>query len=136
MYVPFYTQRCNSHANNGIAVVFSPSSTIPSLITDTPFFHPMPTPKVQCRGCQRWFLPRGLSQHVSKTQETLCRDVLAASRVPRMSSSIHKAAMQPRLGPTHPAPVSTGGSPDHEYNYERGGQLSDAEAVASTQGTR
>ena len=96
----------------------------------------MPTPKVQCRGCHRWFLPCGLSQHVSKTQETLCRDALAASRVLRMSSSIHEAAMQPQLGPTHPAPVSTCGSPDHEYNYERGGQLSDAEAAASTQGTR
>ena len=133
MYVPFYTQRRNSHANNGIAVVFSPSSTIPSLITDTPFFHPMLTPKVQCRGCQRWFLPRGLSQHVSKTQEMLCRDALTASRVPRVSSSIYKAAM---LSPTHPPQVSTGGSYDHKYDHKRGGQLSGAEAAAFTQGTR
>ena len=65
-----------------------------------------------------------------------CWDALTVSQVPLMSPSIHNAAMQTPLGPTHPPPVSTHGLPNHEYNHARDGQMSGGEAVAFTQGTQ
>ena len=96
----------------------------------------MPTSKVQCHGCKRWFQPHRLSQHISKSWEVHCWDALTVSQVPLMSPSIHNAAMQTPLGPTHPPPVSTHGLPNHEYNHARDGQMSGGEAVAFTQGTQ
>ena len=121
------------HANYCTAVVFAP---ICQTLTNTPFFRPMPTSKVQCRGCKRWFQPHGLSQHISKSQEARCRDGLTVSQVPLMSPSSYDMVMQTPLGPTHPSPVSTHGSPDHKYDHARDGQMSGDEAAAFTQGTR
>ncbi len=81
----------------------------------------MSTSRVRCHGCEKWFSHRGLSQHLSKTQWKQCRDALAASRVPRVSSSIQRAATPPLLTPNYPSPVSTG--------------VSDTE-IAVIQGTR
>jgi hypothetical protein len=94
----------------------------------------MPTCRVQCRGCKRWFKPSGLSQHLSKTRDPRCRDALAVSRVPRAaSSSIQHVAMQPPLRPNRASPVSTGGPSGCEYDHARAGraQLSDAGIAVS-----
>ncbi|KAF8489360.1 hypothetical protein F5888DRAFT_1808868 [Russula emetica] len=92
----------------------------------------MLTSRVQCHGCDKWFSPRGLSQHVSKTQDTRCRDTVAASQVSAVSSSIQNAATQPWLSPNCASPVSRGSSPDSEFDHTTCGQLSDTE-IAVTQ---
>ena len=58
-----------------------------------------------------------------------CRDVLTASQVPHVPSSIQHAAAPPLLSPTGGPPVS----PDREYDHTRYSQLSDTE-IAVTQG--
>lgn len=100
---------------------------------NTPFFRAMPTSKVQCRGCEKWFQPSGLSQHLAKTKEARCRDSLNVSQVPRMPSSTPNTATPLSLSSNRAPPVSTGRSPDHEYDYTRHGQLPDAE-IAATRG--
>ncbi|KAN0126472.1 hypothetical protein V8E52_000112, partial [Russula decolorans] len=92
----------------------------------------MPTSKVQCHGCEKWFKPRGLSQHVSKTQERRCRDALAVSRAPCAPSTIPQAATQMPLSANRASPVSIGGPPDHENDLAGHDQPSDPE-IAVTQ---
>jgi hypothetical protein len=88
--------------------------------------------KVQCHGCNKWFNHRGLSQHISRTQDTRCRVTTAISPIPAVSSSIQNAATQPSLSPNCAFPVSRGGSPD-EFDHTICGQPSDSE-IAVTQG--
>jgi hypothetical protein len=40
----------------------------------------MSAPQICCQGCDRVFSPRGLSQHLSKTQDAVCRDAQTTSR--------------------------------------------------------
>ena len=108
---------------------------ISSLISRRPISLPpltfnMMASRVQCHGCERWFSPRGHSQHVSKTRDTRCRDVLTVSRAPRASSSIQRTAAPPLLSPNGALPASRGGS-DTEIAVTRGS--SDIE-IAVTQG--
>jgi hypothetical protein len=64
------------------------SSSAPLLHTLTaahPFnayLPPMNIPQVRCHECDRVFNPRGLSQHLSKTQNSGCRALLTASKMP------------------------------------------------------
>jgi hypothetical protein len=110
-----------------------------------PIFYPlnliMSTSKVQCHGCEKWFSARGLSQHVSKTQERRCQDAFSASRVQFMSSSNQHVATQPPPAdarvwhgpsPICASPVSTGSS-DREDDYAQRDQMLDVE-IAVTRG--
>lgn len=87
--------------------------------------------RVQCHGCERWFSPSGLSQHVSKTGDMRCRDALTVSRFLHASSSIQRAAMPQQLSPNGAPPVSLGRS-DSEIAVTQGS--SDTE-IAATRGS-
>jgi hypothetical protein len=89
-----------------------------------PIFLPPVTPnmlasQVQCHGCERWFSHRGLTQHISKTQDARCRDALTMSQVPYVSSSIQCMATPPQLSLNGASPVSRG-SEDTEIAVTRG----------------
>jgi hypothetical protein len=53
----------------------------------------MNTAQIQCDGCKRWFTPRGLSQHVSKTRNVRCRMVHAAAQDLMATSSVTHAVL-------------------------------------------
>ena len=85
----------------------------------------MLTTQVPCRGCGRFFAPRGLSQHVGKSRDPRCQNALRASRVQAASSSIQRA--------TTPRPLSpNGGVPTPEGGRGCGGDASDAEGAFAT----
>ncbi len=114
-----------------------PLLSVPSSFSVAPFFRPslliVMTPKVQCHGCSRWFSPRSLSQHISKSLEMHCQDTSHGSHVRRASSSTQLSATRLLLSPNHASLVSRGRPPDHEYDHTMGGQLSDGE-IAITRG--
>src|SRR5258708_14885972 len=89
-----------------------PLLSVPSSFSVAPFFCPslliVMTPKVQCHGCSRWFSPRGLSQHVSKSLEMRCCDTSHGSHVRRASSSTQLSPTHLLLSPNHAFLVSTG----------------------------
>jgi hypothetical protein len=92
----------------------------------------MPPTQAPCRGCGRFFAPRGLSQHVSKSQDPRCRSLLRTSQVVAGSSSIqHMAPPPPTLTPNNPVPFSIGGEScaDRENDVE----MSEG-ALATTRG--
>ena len=74
-----------------LPLISCPNPILPSC----PLHLIMLTTQVQCRGCGRPFTPRGLSQHVSKTQDPRCRSALSTSRVPTASSSAQNAVIPP-----------------------------------------
>ena len=94
-YVPFYigSWLCKKlTARQDLSPFFpSPISLAPSQSTISLSFrvlHIMLTTKVPCHGCGRYFAPRGLSQHVSKTQDPHCRSALRTSQGQTGSFSI------------------------------------------------
>src|SRR3979490_1231821 len=59
---------------------FFPSNVPSSLPPPTMNAALTPPTQVWCPGCEKGFTPRGLSQHVSRTQDLCCRRVVATSR--------------------------------------------------------
>jgi hypothetical protein len=55
--------------------------------------------RIRCNGCQRDFAPRGLSQHLSKTQDPRCRRSSVRSDSLSLSLSDHRALDADTLGP-------------------------------------
>ena len=77
------------------------------------FFHLiMWTAEIQCPGCDKLFRPRGLSQHINRSQDACCHGVGAplASQVPVVSIP-YMVLAQPH-DPFLPSQVSDDGCPD------------------------
>ena len=51
----------------------------------------MPSVRVQCNGCGRVFVPSGLSQHLSRTQDLRCRRSITQTQSATRSSPDHRA---------------------------------------------
>ena len=84
------------------------------MLTSTPSRTP-------CHGCGRFFAPRGLSQHVSKSRDPRCQAALRTSQARAAPFSIQHTVMQPPLDPNNAAPISNDG--------EHGGSVYDSGAV-------
>jgi hypothetical protein len=50
-----------------------------------------PTPQIRCRGCNRVFSPHRLSQHLSKTHDTMCHEAQLTSRMPSLFQTVSAA---------------------------------------------
>jgi hypothetical protein len=79
--------------------------------------------QIQCRGCGRLFVPRGLSVHVNKSRDPRCRSALRTSRVPAAtSSSIQRPTTPPPLNQNEAVtedPISEDGEyRGHAYGTE------------------
>ena len=59
----------------------------------------MTTAQIRCRGCDRVFSPRGLSQHLSKTQDAVCREAQSTSRTPSLFQVVSGAGSASALNP-------------------------------------
>ena len=95
----------------------------------------MLTTQVPCRGCGRLFTPRGLSQHVSKTQDPRCRSAVSTSRVPTASSSDRNAAIPPPPNTNNAVVISNdieGGGDDFGDAYNA--EILDGALFATTRG--
>src|ERR1700730_10521446 len=66
----------------------------------------MATAQVLCFGCNRKFSPRGLSQHVSKTQDLCCCSSSTAAQFPFASSAIPHAGFSLAPGPNYSSAMS------------------------------
>jgi hypothetical protein len=82
---------------------------------------PMNTPQIRCHGCDRVFNPRGLSQHLSKTQNSVCHATLMALKTPSVfqtagsslgSNSTHAADTVPTADPADADPADAANPAD------------------------
>ena len=56
--------------------------------------------RVRCPGCESEFTPRGLSQHVSRTEDSRCRDGIVTSQSHLVSAAFPRMASPPTLSPS------------------------------------
>ena len=61
----------------------------------------MRTPQIRCCGCDKVFNPRGHSQHLSKTQNTMCHAIQMALRTPSVFQMVSSAgtSLMPNSNP-------------------------------------
>ncbi len=59
--------------------------------------------QVRCPGCDKPFNPSGLAHHLSKSQESRCREFNTASQTQSISAPIPQTAFSPALAPIHTA---------------------------------
>jgi len=71
--------------------------------------------QVQCPGCEKDFTPRGLSQHVARTQDLRCRRVVATSQSHLLSAAIPRMASPPMLSSTWTSQVAGEDALGDEY---------------------
>ena len=67
----------------------------------------MSATQIRCQGCNRNFTTRGLSQHMSKTQDSRCRAVYATSQLPSVSTYAPHT-----VSPTDPIPAPSASGAD------------------------
>jgi hypothetical protein len=123
----FFSPHLSPHRSPPISL--TPSCSVsPHLCTLQPV---MPDAQVQCRGCGRRFVPRGLSEHVNKSRDPRCRSALRTSRVPvATSSSIQRPTTPPLLNHNEAVPDD----PISEDGEHRGHACGTEGAFAITRG--
>ena len=84
---PFYI------AKSSLKTYFTPSPPPLALFATptTSLRAPMSTSQIRCQGCDRVFSPRGLSQHLSRTPNAVCREVQTTSRTPSLFQTVSGA---------------------------------------------
>jgi hypothetical protein len=81
--------------------------------------------QVQCRGCDKAFTPRGLSQHVSKTQNMRCRHVNNPPRACLDTPSISRTASQSSPSPNRTPEAISDDWPGDKYYHATSDGLGD-----------
>jgi hypothetical protein len=71
--------------------------------------------QIRCRGCDKVFTPRGLSQHTSKTQNVRCHTISNPPLDQFGSPSILRAVSRSALSPNHTPGVISDDQPGDEY---------------------
>jgi hypothetical protein len=80
---------------------------------------------LQCPGCNRGFTPRGLSHHVSKTQDARCRRIVSSTQSQIISAPFPRMNSLPPLSPIRPPRVTVDDAPDDGYDSEGSGALNE-----------
>ncbi len=94
--------------------------------------------QVRCPGCERDFTPRGLSQHVSRTEESCCRDAIATSQAHLVSAAFPRMASPPTLPPSWASQIAgeTTLGNLNEYNEPTQGEFAMAHVAADVAALR
>ena len=118
-------------------IVFFPLLTLtiffgPFLVTSTPPTMDVMRPaQVRCPGCERDFTPRGLSQHVTKTQDQRCRRVVATSQPHLLSAAFPRMASPPTLSSTWASQVAGEDALGGEYEEPTQGEFAVTHAACA-----
>jgi len=79
--------------------------------------------QVQCPGCKKDFTPRGLSQHVTRTQDLRCCCVVAMSQTQLLSTAFPRMGSPPTLSSTWVSQVAGEDTLGEEYNEPTQGEF-------------
>ena len=93
------------------------------LVTPTPTMNTTRPAQVRCPGCEKDFTPRGLSQHVTRTQDLRCRRVVAMSQTQLLSTAFPRMGSPPTLSSTWVSQVAGEDTMGDEYNESTQGEF-------------
>lgn len=97
--------------------------SVPFLVTPTPTMNAARPAQVRCPGCEKNFTPRGLSQHITRTQDLRCRRVVATSQTPLLSTAFPRMGSPPTLSSTWVSQVAGENTLGDEYNEPAQGEF-------------
>lgn len=125
-YASLYMELASKKTNGAVGLASFPppichAISVHHLYTLLPHSSVMPTAKVRCRGCGRFFVSRNLSQHVTKSRDPRCQSMLrAASRAQTGSDSVQRMGIPLPPNPNNAAPISNGGDSAYDTDILQG----------------